>query len=271
MYRKKNILNYYNIYIIDICNFIKKKPHLNYLDNQINVFLKKNILKKNKDNQKKEENENNEKNNEIYKLILDPNYTKTNFNKNILYAYLWKIILELDNSIKDKYKRISEKIKNHDDYLNIVIKINNTFIDLYVDGSYREAEKKYSYGIIVVEKEKIIYKKCDVKNEPKDYSLKHISGELCAVIEGIRHIKWKKFKRIKLHYDFEGIADLVLLPKCKPHNETTKRYQEFMKKNINTEIEIVFIKVKSHSGNKYNDEVHNLCNTAFYRKNIKNK
>lgn len=271
MAEKKNNLNYYNIYIIDLINFINKKFHLNYLNNHIIVFLKNRILKKNKDNQKKnnieEYNEYDEKVNDICDLILMSNNSKTKFNKNTLYAFLWKSILNLDNTIKTKYKKINETIKSYEDYIYMVKKINNTFIDLYVDGSYRETEKKYSYGLVVVENENIIYEKCKIKNEPNNYNLKHIAGELCAVIEGIRYIKWKKIKKIRLYYDFEGIADLVLLPRCKPHNETTKRYQEFMKNYINkTDIEIIFIKVKSHSGNKYNDKVHSLCNTAFYKK-----
>lgn len=111
----------------------------------------------------------------------------------------------------------------------------------------------------------IIYKKFDIKNEPEGCKLEHIAGELRSVIEGIKYIKWKKIEKIKLHYDFEGIADLALLPNCKPRNGTTKRYQQFIKNAIN-KIDIVFIKIKSHSGDKYNEEVDKLCKIAFYKK-----
>lgn len=95
------------------------------------------------------------------------------------------------------------KNQNSEDYLNITKEINNLFIDLDVDGSYRN--------------------------------------------------------------DFEGIADLALLPNCKPRNWSTKRYQQFIKNAIN-KIDIVFIKIKSHSGDKYNEEVDKLCKIAFYKK-----
>lgn len=55
-----------------------------------------------------------------------------------------------------------------------------------------------------------------------------------AVIECIRYIKFInfiKYKNINVHYDFQGIADLALLY-CKPSNETTKGYQDFIKKNM---------------------------------------
>lgn len=223
----KRNLNYYQIHLIDVSNLVNNRLHLNYLNNQIYIIIK---TKKNKDNN-------------INKI-----------NKIRLYAYLWNI---LDNSIKDEYKKICEKIKNSEDYLNITKEINNLFIDLYVDGSYRKTEKKYSYGFIIVKNMNIIYKKFDIKNEPEGCKLEHIAG--------IKYIKWKKIEKIKLHYDFEGIADLALLPNCKPRNGTTKRYQQFIKNAIN-KIDIVFIKIKSHSGDKYNEEVDKLCKIAFYKK-----
>jgi ribonuclease HI len=271
--KKKRDINYYNIYILDLINFIKKEYHLNYLNNQINVFLKNTILKNNRNKQKNIliKDEDNEKCNEIYNLIVNYDNFKTKFNKNILYAYLWKIFLTLDEKIKKKYKDINKKIKNYEDYLNVVNETNILFIDLYVDGSYREKEKKYSYGFIIVDNNNVMYEEYGVGVETNNCNLKHISGELYAVIEGIKYIKCKKLKKIKLYYDFEGIADLVLLQNCKPRNETTKKYNEIMKNYINNniDIEIVFIKVKSHSGNKYNDKVHNLCNSAFQKKNNK--
>lgn len=271
---KKRDINYYNIYILDFINSIKKEHHLNYLNNQISVFLKNTVLKKNRDKQKNIliKDEDNEKCNEIYSLIVNYNNFKTRFNKNTLYAYLWKILLTLDKNIKNKYKDINKIIKNYEDYLNIVNKTNISFIDLYVDGSYREKEKKYSYGFIIVDNDNVIHEEYGVRIESSNCNTKHIAGELCAVIEGLKYIKCKKIKKVKIYYDFDGIADLVLLQNCKPRNETTKFYNEFMKNYNynNTDIEIVFIKVKSHSGNKYNDKVHNLCNSAFQkRKNEK--
>jgi ribonuclease H-related protein len=248
----KRNLNYYQIYLIDVSNFVNKRPHLNYLNNQIYIIIKNN---KNKDN----------KINEIYNIIFKNEVS--NINKISLYSYLWKF---LDDSIKDRYKKICEKIKNNEDYLNIIKEINNLFIDLYVDGSYRKTEKQYSYGFIIVKNMNIIYKKYDIKNEPEGCNLEHIAGELRSVIEGIKYVKWKKIEKVKLHYDFEGIADLALLSKCKPHNETTERYQKFIKNTID-KIDIVFIKIKSHSGNKYNEEVDKLCKTAFYKSKDKKK
>lgn len=243
----KRNLNYYQIYLMDVSNFVNNRLHLNYLNNQIYIIIKN---KKNKDNNIKE----------IYNIIFKK-VSNNKINKTSLYAYLWNM---LDNNIKDKYKKICEKIKNSDDYLDIIKEINSLFIDLYVDGSYRKTEKKYSYGFIIVKNMNIIYKKFDIKNEPKGCNLEHIAGELRSVIEGIKYIKWKKIEKVKLHYDFEGIADLALLQNCKARNETTKRYQQFIK-NIINKIDIVFIKIKSHSGNKYNEEVDKLCKIAFYK------
>lgn len=222
-------LNCYNIFIIDISNLLKNKHNLNYLYNEMYI------------------------NN--FKYDLSKNTFK-------LFSELW---IKLSDNTKNKYKRIN----NYDEYLNIVKKNNEDYIYLYVDGSYRKTELKYSYAFVLVKDSKIIYERCNIKKEPVGNKIEHIAGELKAVIEGIRYIKFKKYKNINVHYDFQGIADLALLD-CKPRNETTKRYKNFIKKNMKI-LNIIFTKVKSHSGNIFNERVDKLCKHAFIVKYKKRK
>lgn len=223
MNNKYKKINYYNIYIKDISNLLKNEPNLNILINEIYI------------------------NN--FKYDLSKNRFK-------IFAELWH---KLKNSTKDKYKNIN----HYDEYLNMVKISNEDYVELYVDGSYRKREEIYSYAFIIVKNKDVIYEKFETKKEPKGSKIEHIAGELKAVIEGIRYIKYKKYINIKIYYDFKGIADLALLDSCKPRNDTTKRYKKFIKENMEI-LNIIFIKVKSHSGNLFNEKVDELCKKAFY-------
>jgi ribonuclease HI len=219
-------INYYNIYIKDISNFLKNEPNLNIL------------------------------NNEIYINNFEYNLSKNRFK---MFGELWH---KLKDTTKDKYREIND----HDEYLNIVKKNNNNYVELYVDGSYKKTKEIYSYAFIIVKNMNILHKRYGAKKEPKGSKIEHIAGELKAVIEGIRYIKYKKYINIKIYYDFKGIADLALLLNCKGRNDTTKKYQNFIRENMEI-LNIIFIKVKSHSGNYFNDEVDKLCKKAFYKNN----
>lgn len=219
-YNKK--VNYYNIYVKDISNFLKNRPNLNILNNEVYI------------------------NNIDYELN----------NRFKIFGKLWN---NLSETTKNKYK----KIKSIDEYLSMLDNNFDNYINLYVDGSYNKKEEVYSYAFLVVKNMDILYKRYGTKKEPKGSKTKHIAGELKAVIEGIRCIKHKKYFNVIIHYDFKGIADLALLNECKGRKDTTIKYQDFIKHNMKI-LNIVFNKVKSHSGNYFNDEVDKLCKRAIY-------
>lgn len=87
-----------------------------------------------------------------------------------------------------------------------------------------------------------------------------LRGELRAVIESINYSMYNKYKDINIYYDFSGIKNLAL-DNCNSKNDVTRNYRSFIKDKLKI-INIKFIKIKSHSGNKYNNLVDELCRKA---------
>lgn len=179
-------------------------------------------------------------------------YFKYDFSKNRFkeFGRIWNT---LENNIKEKYK----KINNLDVYLKLTI-INKEIIDIYVDGSYLEEKKQYSYAFIILKNEKIVY--FEYGKDTKNYEIGNVAGELRAVIESINYSMYNKYKDINIYYDFSGIKTLAL-DNCNPKNDVTRNYRSFIKDKLKI-INIKFIKIKSHSGNKYNNLVDELCRKA---------
>lgn len=95
-------------------------------------------------------------------------YFKYDFSKNRFkeFGRIWNT---LENNIKEKYK----KINNLDEYLKLTI-INKEIIDIYVDGSYLEEKKQYSYAFIILKNEKIVY--FEYGKDTKNYEIGNVAG-----------------------------------------------------------------------------------------------
>lgn len=130
----------------------------------------------------------------------------------------------------------------------------------YVDGSFDLKTKRYSYGMII----------SDGKNEYEFYnsfenaemaSMRNVAGEITASMSAINFCLERKIKSVTIFYDYEGIERWAN-GEWKTNKEHTKNYAEFVK-NARSSVEIVFKKVKGHSGDKYNDRADFLAKKAL--------
>jgi len=132
----------------------------------------------------------------------------------------------------------------------------------YVDGSYEESKGAFSYGVIILDDDK---KHVEFgKSSDSDYiEMRNVSGEILAATKAMEYVdKFHKNKRnLTIYYDYEGIekwctgAWEAKKDKTMEYTENYKIYSE----NIN----IRFNKVKSHSGDKYNDIVDKIAKYAL--------
>ncbi|HEY4543157.1 MAG TPA: ribonuclease H family protein [Tissierellaceae bacterium] len=133
----------------------------------------------------------------------------------------------------------------------------------YVDGSFNLKEFSYSYGVVLIDKNKII----ELNGIGEDDDLKemrNVSGELNGAIVAIEEaIKLGK-KKIYLHYDYAGIEKWAV-GDWKRNKKGTQKYKEFIDNN-KEKIEIEFIKVPAHEGIKYNELADELAKAAFEKK-----
>ena len=157
-----------------------------------------------------------------------------------------------------KTKAEAEEFLNHD--ANELMQIDADTLVAYVDGSYDNTTKRFSYGLIAFYGDEIIrdYKAYDDKNLA---SMRNVAGEIIGSEAGILLAISKGCKAVKVYHDYEGIAKWPL-GEWKAGKEGTIAYKQFFDEHKN-QIAISFHKVTGHSGDKYNDEADRLAKKAL--------
>lgn len=146
--------------------------------------------------------------------------------------------------------------------------LNIDIAEAYVDGSYSDEYKMYSYGVV------ILYRNEEIKfsgrdNDSDNISMRNVAGELLGAIEAIKWSLNHNVKKLNIYYDYEGIEKWAL-GLWKTNKNGTKYYKDFFD-SANKNLVINFIKVKAHSGILYNEEADRLAKLEFSNRNVFNK
>ena len=130
----------------------------------------------------------------------------------------------------------------------------------YVDGSYDDTTKSYSYGMVMMhgEDELHFFKKFE-KDDMSD--MRNVAGEIEGSMAAMKYCIENGIKSISIFYDYEG-RQKWCNGDWKAKKEGTKRYVEFYK-DASRLVDVDFIKVKGHSGDKYNDLADELAKKAL--------
>ena len=131
----------------------------------------------------------------------------------------------------------------------------------YVDGSYNVATKEFSYGMVLLEAEKVIAKECEKSNDASLAAMRNVAGEIKGAEAAMRYAKEHDRKELVIYHDYEGIAKWCL-GEWKANKEGTKAYKAFYDA-ISRQIQITFVKVKGHSGDTYNEMADQLAKQAL--------
>lgn len=130
----------------------------------------------------------------------------------------------------------------------------------YIDGSFDEVTKRYSFGCIFFFEGKI-YKFYKAFLEDELSSMRNVAGEIKGAGFIIQYCLNRGIKNLVIYYDYIGIEKWYNLEwKAKMYG--TKKYQEFAeeaKKNI----DVKFVKVMAHTNDKYNDTADYLAKKAL--------
>lgn len=129
----------------------------------------------------------------------------------------------------------------------------------YVDGSYNKATKEYSCGIVFL-----------FNNEIKTYAekgcvnadMRNVAGEIWAAENAMIMALELGVKSLTIVHDYQGIASWCT-GEWKANNKATKAYKAYFD-SIKDKITIRFVKVKGHSGNKYNDMADKLAKSVIF-------
>ena len=126
----------------------------------------------------------------------------------------------------------------------------------YVDGSYKKDTLEYGYGVVLILKDEVIELFGKGEN-PEVTKSRNVTGELFGSIRAIGEAIRLKKKKITVFYDYQGISSWAN-GEWKCNLPLTIGYRDKIKE-FRKEIEILFVKVKAHSNDKYNDLADHLA------------
>jgi ribonuclease HI len=130
----------------------------------------------------------------------------------------------------------------------------------YVDGSYDDKKKQYSYGVVVFYdggEQHFAEKFSDVNM----VEMRNVAGEIEGAKRAMKFCVENEIKSIDILYDYEGIEKWCT-GAWKTNKEGTKEYKKFYNE-IKKLVDVNFVKVKAHSGNQYNDLADSLAKCAL--------
>lgn len=126
----------------------------------------------------------------------------------------------------------------------------------YVDGSYNVATGEYGAGVAFFSEQGEEH--ISRKGEDKELaSMRNVAGEILGSRLAMEKAVALKQKKIYIYHDYQGIASWCL-GEWKTNKEGTRQYKAYYD-SVKDSIEIVFCKVKGHSGDTWNDLADELA------------
>ncbi|HSH35226.1 RNase H family protein, partial [Schnuerera sp.] len=155
------------------------------------------------------------------------------------------------NFIEDNEAKVEEKG---------LLELKENEMIAYVDGSYHAESKNYSFGAVIftTKGKETYYKK---ENDISLVDMRNVAGEIRGSIYAMEEALKREKNTLYLHYDYMGIEKWAV-GEWKTNKEGTKEYKEYYD-SIKDKLKVVFVKIKAHAGNKYNEEADRLAKKAL--------
>lgn len=177
--------------------------------------------------------------------------------------YTWKECEEAVKGFSGAEFKSFTNIKDAKEYLNLEINLNedtilneNNIVQAYVDGSYNIETKRYGSGIVILYKGN--KEAFSITGEEDSLcEMRNVAGEIKGAEFAIDYAIKAKAEKILIYHDYEGIEKWCT-GAWKANKEGTIKYKEFYEKSKKIII-VNFIKVKAHSGDKFNEEADILA------------
>ncbi len=143
---------------------------------------------------------------------------------------------------------------------NEQMEIDENTLIAYVDGSYDNSQKEFSYGMVLLFNGEETYYAEKFENRELA-SMRNVAGEIKGSEAAMRYAVQNHFSKLVIYYDYEGIQKWCT-GEWKTNKEGTRTYKEFYEQ-MKSKLQVKFIKVKGHSNDKYNDLADMLAKTAL--------
>lgn len=129
----------------------------------------------------------------------------------------------------------------------------------YVDGSYNIATGEFSYGVVMFHNGEELHFNKSFDDEELA-SMRNVAGEIKGAEAAMTYALEHGMSELTIYHDYEGIAKWPL-GLWKANKEGTIAYKNYYDK-ISKNVHIKFVKVKGHSGDRYNDVADRLAKEA---------
>ncbi|MBE6014880.1 MAG: reverse transcriptase-like protein [Lachnospiraceae bacterium] len=149
-----------------------------------------------------------------------------------------------------------EAAKQPDDYLSLP----KDEAVAYVDGSFNAETGEFAYGAVIFHNGRQINLSAK-SGDDSLASMRNVAGEIKGSEAAIRYAADNDIKKITIFHDYEGIAKWPT-GEWKTNKEGTASYKAFYDAHKGI-LDIRFVKVKGHSGDKYNDLADSLAKKAL--------
>ncbi|SFU50565.1 ribonuclease HI [Clostridium sp. DSM 8431] len=164
----------------------------------------------------------------------------------------------------DEYLKLNAEGRAQVKTVNKENKISHEDIEelsVYVDGSFSLEKGNFSYGLIALYNGEEVYETCGAGEDEDAAALRNVAGEVLGALKAVEYALDNNYEKVTIFYDYQGI-ECWALGTWKRNKHLTQEYhrvmQEYMKK-----IKVNFVKVKGHSGDKYNEVVDKLAKKAL--------
>lgn len=131
-------------------------------------------------------------------------------------------------------------------------------LHIYVDGSYNTNTERYSYGVVAVRNNVVEYIDSDSSKDSSKSNIRQIAGELEAAIKGVEYALRIGDKKVVILHDYEGVSHHAT-GFWERREPSSVEYYNKMHEMFGRGIEVIFVKVDSHTGDLFNELVDEKC------------
>lgn len=178
----------------------------------------------------------------------------------------WAECLSYVKGVKGAKYKSFESIDEANKFLNdksgTLKKEDNNYpkdcLHIYVDGSYSVATEEYSYGMVAVKDDVVLNIESGVGKGTSVKNIRQIAGELEGAVKGVEYALNKGENKVVIFHDYIGIC-YHATGFWERKEESSKQYYEKMQSLMKQGIEVIFVKVDSHTGDLFNELVDEKC------------
>lgn len=130
----------------------------------------------------------------------------------------------------------------------------------YVDGSFDKASRRFASGVVLFwHGEELHFSEAFSDEELVD--MNNVAGEIKASEIAMQYCVDHGIGMLRIFHDYEGIAKWCT-GEWQAKKEGTMKYRQFYL-NVKDKLKVEFVKVKGHSGDRYNDLADELAKSAL--------